>query len=101
MKNILRFLIAISIIVGAGYLCFYAYTTYAETNALVTNVNPSGSFNASNGIQVLSQLQQLSSLTLSSSIFQSPAFLSLVDFTVPVVPEPISRPNPFAPIGQD
>lgn len=95
MKSILRLAVAIIIIAGAGAVCFYAYTTYAQSTDLITT---SGS---DAGVQVLSQLQQLDSLTLSGAIFQSAAFQSLVDFTVPIVPEQVARPNPFAPIGQD
>jgi hypothetical protein len=95
MKNILRLLIAIMIIVGTGAVSFYAYTTYAQGIDLITIGG------SSSGMKVLNQLDQLSSLTLSGAIFQTPTFQSLVDFSVPVIPEPVSRLNPFAPIGQN
>ena len=42
-------------------------------------------------------LLQLRAVTLSGTILSDPAFLSLRDFGTQIVPEPIGRPNPFAP----
>jgi len=38
---------------------------------------------------------------LSKDILASDVFLSLRDFSVTLIPEPVSRSNPFAPIGSD
>lgn len=53
------------------------------------------------GTKILAILQEMKNITLDTSIFTDPMFLNLSDFTVELTPEPISRPNPFAPIGQD
>ncbi|OGG57433.1 hypothetical protein A2853_03660 [Candidatus Kaiserbacteria bacterium RIFCSPHIGHO2_01_FULL_55_17] len=44
-------------------------------------------------------LLQLRSVTLSGTIFSDPAFILLQDFGTQIIPEPIGRPNPFAPLG--
>lgn len=47
---------------------------------------------------VVGVLLQLRAISLSGTIFTDPAFQSLQDFGKEIVPEPIGRPNPFAPL---
>jgi hypothetical protein len=56
---------------------------------------------SNDGAKILAILDEMKSITLDASIFANPMFLNLSDFTVELTPEPISRPNPFAPIGKD
>ena len=51
--------------------------------------------------EILSLLLELRSIKLDVSMFESSAFKALKDFGVTLDPEPVSRPNPFAPIGSD
>ncbi|MDP3962804.1 MAG: hypothetical protein Q8Q03_02990 [bacterium] len=46
---------------------------------------------------VLSLLNQISSLRIDTAIFTSPVYRSLVDHTVPVLEQNVGRTNPFAP----
>lgn len=46
-------------------------------------------------------LINLRSITLSESLFNDPAFKKLIDFGQQLVPEPMGRQNPFAPVGSD
>src|SRR6185503_14487658 len=48
---------------------------------------------------VVEILLQLRAVSLSGTIFTDPAFMSLQDFGSEIVPEPVGRPNPFAPIA--
>jgi hypothetical protein len=48
--------------------------------------------------QLISSLLALRSVTLGGTIFSNPSFQVLQDFTTPIVPEPVGRPNPFAPL---
>lgn len=50
--------------------------------------------------EILALLATLRAIEFDTSVFESPVFLGLVDFSVPLVPEPVGRPNPFAPIGR-
>lgn len=45
-------------------------------------------------------LFELKAITLNDDIFSNPVFRSLVDFGQELVPEPVGRVNPFAPLGQ-
>lgn len=51
------------------------------------------------GADLLNLLLTLQSLTLDESIFENETFMALVDFGVELSPEPVGRPNPFAPLG--
>ncbi len=49
---------------------------------------------------LVQSLLVLRAVTLSGTIFSNPAFQALQDFTTPIIPEPVGRPDPFAPLGQ-
>lgn len=46
----------------------------------------------------LSLLNQMKSLQIDTTLFRDPAYKALVDYTVAIEPEPVGRPNPFAPV---
>lgn len=48
---------------------------------------------------IVNTLLQLRAVTLSGTIFSDPAFLRLQDFGRAIVPEPVGRQNPFAPLA--
>lgn len=47
---------------------------------------------------IVAILLQLRAVSLSGTIFGDPAFMSLQDFGSEIIPEPIGRANPFAPL---
>ena len=49
---------------------------------------------------LVATLLALRAVKLDASLFSDQAFISLKDFSTQIVPEPVGRPNPFAPIGQ-
>lgn len=50
--------------------------------------------------ELVSTLLALRAVKLEGAIFQDPAFLTLKDFSTQIIPEPVGRPNPFAPLTQ-
>ncbi len=50
--------------------------------------------------ELVSTLLALRAVKLDGSIFTDPAFVSLKDFSTAIIPEPVGRPNPFAPLSQ-
>jgi hypothetical protein len=52
------------------------------------------------GNDVVSLYQSLQSATLDQSLFSSPTYRGLVDFSVTIPPQPVGRTNPFDIIGQ-
>lgn len=90
-KNLFLGLFAI-LVLFAGYKFFFSAS---DAPALVaTEVAPAGQ-----GGAILATLLQLKSLTLNGTLFATPAFRTLRDFSQRLVPEPVGRDNPFAPIG--
>ncbi len=49
--------------------------------------------------ELVSTLLALRAVKLDGAIFTDPAFMSLKDFSTQIVPEPVGRPNPFAPFS--
>jgi len=47
---------------------------------------------------VVDTLLQLRAVKLDGAIFTEPAFQTLKDFSTQIVPEPVGRPDPFAPL---
>ena len=47
---------------------------------------------------LVATLLQLRAVTLDGTIFTDPAFQSLLDYGIEIVPEPVGRENPFAPL---
>ncbi len=47
---------------------------------------------------IVTTLLQLRSVSLEGTIFSDAAFQSLQDFGTEIIPEPVGRPNPFAPL---
>lgn len=47
---------------------------------------------------LVATLLQLRAVKLDGTIFTEPAFRSLQDFSTQIIPEPVGRSNPFAPI---
>ncbi len=50
------------------------------------------------GQEILSVLNDLRSLQIDESVFESAVFRSLVDYTVATTTEPLGRPDPFSPL---
>lgn len=47
------------------------------------------------GDELLDTYKRLEAVNLDQSLFSSPGFLSLEDFSIDVSPQPSGRPNPF------
>ncbi len=80
-----------------GYRLYFVPTdTGSSTLAAEKNTQLSAQ-----GNELYLSLKKLSAVSLDSSIFANPIFLSLVDYTVTIQDQAVGRPNPFAPIGSD
>ena len=49
--------------------------------------------------ELVETLLALRSVKLDGTIFTEPAFTTLQDYSTPIVPEPVGRENPFAPLA--
>jgi hypothetical protein len=71
---------------------WYALTPSAPTSAL------SSDGGSGPGQDVVDTLRELDAVKLDGTLFTEPTFSSLKDFSTEIVPEPVGRPNPFAPL---
>ncbi len=100
-----KFIIPIVIVLVLGF--FYVYytqtETQGETGSLVSQNAVAGNSRATIavGAEIISLLEKLDRITLDTALFQQPTFQSLRDFSITLRPQPVGRPNPFAPIGND
>lgn len=99
MHNKLVFILIIVVIAGGVW---FGLSQGNEAPPLLSTTTPDGSpvtQQVSNDQQIIGTLLSLRAVTLSGTIFADPGFASLQDFGTPIVPEPVGRPNPFAPLG--
>ncbi len=93
-------LLFIGIVVVVAGAMWYGLTQNATPTPVLTTVTTSGSPTQESADQELvATLLTLRAVTLSGTIFQDPAFVTLRDFGTTIVAEPIGRQNPFAPLG--
>ena len=75
---------------------------------LSSSGNPTGSLLSTQDVggngpdqDLVATLLALRAVKLDGSIFSDPGFQNLKDFSTQIIPEPIGRPNPFAPLGSN
>ena len=76
---------------------FYFYWTGNNTSESLT-LQEISSANQATGVRVLNLLNEISSLNIDSSFFNSPVYQTLRDYSVEIPPLPVGRPNPFATV---
>ena len=89
-QTIFIFILIVVVLYG-GYAYFFSAPTSAP---LTTEVAPQVGLDQ----DLIALLFQLKAIRLDASIFDDPTYKSLVDFGRDLVPEPVGRPNPFAPL---
>ena len=98
MKTILQYKF---IIIGGALviavIAWYVLSPTPENTDLASTPAPAGTTPAEAGI--VPTLLTLRSVKLDGTIFSEPAFQHLKDFSTEIVPEPVGRSNPFAPLG--
>src|SRR3989338_1969056 len=98
MEFLIRYkwiLIGIGVAV-AGFFWYASSGTSAPADILTTET-AGGSANSADK-DLVETLLTLRSVTLSGTILSDPVFNALKDFGTQIVPEPIGRPDPFAPL---
>jgi len=95
-------LLFVASIVVLGAVVWYGLSTSAPASPILTTGTLTGSPTTdSSDQQLVATLLALRAVKLGGTIFTDPAFTSLIDFSTPIVPEPIGRANPFAPANRD
>ncbi len=97
--NILRenkIIIALIVLVVAGIIIYSISSTDANNNLL--SANSASTANNVDDRELLKLLTDMQTIRLDGRIFESTAYLSLQDFSRSIVPEPVGREDPFAPL---
>jgi RsiW-degrading membrane proteinase PrsW (M82 family) len=89
------------VVILAGVWYFYSRGSSAPSTSQVVSSTPdANSATDAVGTNVLSILNSVSSIHIDSGFFSTPAYQSLVDYSIVVPPQAVGRNNPFAPVGQ-
>ncbi len=91
-----KLLVAIVCLLVLAFLGYRLYTAPASEEVASVNFTTEAASQ-----DILTLVEKLEAISIDKSVFSSPIFTSLVDFTVPLLPEAQGRSNPFAPIGSD
>jgi hypothetical protein len=86
--------LAIIIVTIFAYRFFRGEDVPAD-QALYFEASSAGQIPLSVGQDILFALEELRRLKLDTTIFESPAFQSLVDWSIATTSEPLGRPDPF------
>jgi hypothetical protein len=88
-------IIIVAVLVGFGY--FYVRGgTSSDTSALLQGSSAGISNNRAG--QILALLNQVNTIKIDATLFSSAIYKTLRDNTVPIPPQGVGRPNPFAPV---
>ncbi|MDQ5893438.1 MAG: hypothetical protein QG640_450 [Patescibacteria group bacterium] len=98
-KKTFFIVIIIIILALAAYFYFKGSPDDSSVSSLEADNSPTSADAQAVGTRVLSLLNQINSLKIDSSIFDSAVYKSLVDYTITIPEQNVGRPNPFAPIS--
>ncbi len=87
-------IIVLVLVLGALGYFFYSGRNDSSVGLIVNNQNNNDVL----GKDLLAALGKINAIQLDNSIFQSPVYGSLSDFSVEIVPQPVGRDNPFSPL---
>ena len=111
-----KYLIIIVIVIIVAFIAYTIYTngtpatdstslqkTTATGSANPTSIPSSNSSIPDNDLanSFVDQLLTIKNINLKIAFFNDPVFIALKDNHIDIQSQPISRPNPFAPIGKD
>ena len=96
-KHKMLILIALGVLVVLGI--WWGFSREAPSDSLLTTEVSPETDPSDRGL--VDTLLQLRAVSLSGTIFSDPAFMSLQDFGTQIIPEPVGRPNPFAPVSSN
>jgi hypothetical protein len=95
-KNII--IILVIIVLGLVAYSFLKPSPTAESLLATTQRQDSAQVL---GDEITSAISQINSLKLDRAVLDDPIVKNLIDHSKPILPEPVGRKNPFAPIGKD
>lgn len=95
MRHKLVIVIAVVVVAGAVWYALSDSGAPASQGSPLLTTTPAGS---GADQELVATLLALRAVKLDGTIFTDPSFMSLRDFSTQIIPEPVGRPNPFAPL---
>lgn len=95
-----KIIIIIVAVIVAGF-AWYAFSDRGGAPPPLLNTQAVGPSTTAAEKTLVETLVTLRAITLSGTIFSDPAFQSLQDFGTQIVPEPVGRRDPFAPLDEN
>lgn len=88
------------VVIGVWYGMTSEGTPASDSLVVVEDLSGLGGSPSENLVErdVVESLLTLRAITLQDKILNDPAFMLLQDFSTNIVPEPVGRANPFAPL---
>jgi hypothetical protein len=99
MKNTIIVIFVLALVGFGVYYFTSSDSTGTSGSPLVASGLAEDSGATFSGRDFLRTLANIESLKLDDKVFGTAIFTSLVDFSVPIQPQPKGRVNPFQPIG--
>lgn len=84
---------AVILVAILAYFYFSGAPTDSSAQLTDSDITPSPVTNEAT--KILTLLNDTSALHIDTALFNSPVYKSLVDHTVPVLEQPVGKPNPF------
>lgn len=98
LKNILIGLIIV-VVLFAAYKLLVSKKEEPKTSLTTSSTVGVESRDTFTTMEAASTLQKIKSIEIDTSLFSGEVFKSLKDFRVEVLPVPVGRDNPFAPVN--
>jgi len=93
--KIIAIVIVLTLAGGAWYILLPSSAVPAVLTTTLSASAPAGAQD------LVNSLLALRAVSLDGTILTNPSFQALRDFSTPITPEPVGRPNPFAPLGSE
>jgi hypothetical protein len=92
MSSLIQNILVIGGLIG---ILGFGYYLYTSNGGLETGEQSGSAAMAAQSDELVRRLNELKAIELNGQIFSDPRFLSFVNYSVPVLPEPVGQPNPF------
>ena len=89
--------ILVIVVIIIALLAFYGMSGGGSSSALLSAKSPATDTSV-NDRELLQLLTDMRNIHLEGHIFESTAYTSLQDFGRSIIPEPVGRQDPFAPL---
>jgi len=90
--------ILVIVVIIIALLAFYGMSSGGNSNNALLSTKSTATNTTVNDRELLQLLTDMRNIHLEGHIFESAAYTSLQDFGRSIVPEPVGRKDPFAPL---